>query len=163
MTFTASATRSATVAITETRVRAVLRQLNVDLYAAAAAELVDRSRTDGWYDDLSYMLLKNALSYFELRVVDDAEVVAAWRYVVSSDGSLTQTDQGGGINFYAFSRTASVRLVIQRRTGLPKAVSAEIDRRGWTNKVASLGGAMTQERTYSKDGYGVVRHSLQIK
>lgn len=163
MTNTATATRSATVAATETRVRAVLRQLNVDLYAAVAVGLVDRTRTEGWYDDLSYMLLENALSYFELRVIDDAKVVAAWRYVVSSDGSLTQTDHGGGIDFYAFPSSASVRLVIQRRPSLSKAVSAEIDRRGWTNKVPSLDGAMTQERTYSKDGYGVVRHSLQVK
>lgn len=162
MAYTTTATRSATVTATETRVRAVLRQVNVDLLAAVAAGLVARERTDGWYDDLVYMLKEDALQHFEIRVRDNGTLVAAWRYEVSNDGSLTLTDRGGGLSFYGFSRTATVSLVIQRRPGVGAEVTAAIDRLGWTVKVESLEGALTRERSYSKDGFGVVRNKIGV-
>lgn len=162
MGHTTTATRSATVSATETRVRAVLRQVNVDLLAAVAAGLVSKDRTDGWYTDLAYMLKEDALKHFEIRVKDNGTLVAAWRYEVSNDGSLTLTDRGGGLGFYGFSRTATVSLVIQRRAGLSAEVTAAIDHLGWTAKVESLDGALTRERSYSKDGYGVVRSKIGV-
>lgn len=162
MAHTRTATRSATITATETRVRAVLRQVNVDLYAAVSAGLLSTTQTRDWYDDLTYMLTKDALIHFELRVHHGGRIIDAWRYEVSNDGSLTLTDKGGGINFYALPRTATITLTVRRRPQLPAVVSAEIDRRGWTVKVQNLNGVMTRERAYSKDGYGVVRHRFQM-
>jgi hypothetical protein len=99
MTYTQTRTQSSTVTITEARVRAVLRQVNVDMLAAVLCKFVSKESTDKWKDDLFYMLGKNALRYFELRVYLNGDIKAAWRYEVSIDGSLTNSDRGGGINF----------------------------------------------------------------
>ena len=102
MTYTQTRTQANTVTITETRVRAVLRQINVDMLAAAIHGFASKETIDRWKDDLFYMLSKDALSYFELRVSISGQIKAAWRYEISIDGSVTTSDKGGGINFYDF-------------------------------------------------------------
>ena len=66
--------------------------------------------------------------------------------------------RGGGINFFGAPVGSRAKLVIQRRAGLSAAVSAEIDRRGWTHPVPALLGTGERERAYSQDGWGVVRY-----
>jgi hypothetical protein len=156
-------TRATTITATETRVKAVLRQVNVDMLAAVACGLVSDNRVRGWKNDLQYMLCKNALVYFELRVQEGGTIRAAWRYEISDDGSLLSGTSGGGLNFYAFSSNASISLIIKRRLNLSAAVNDEIDRRGWTTSVKSLAGVKTRERAYCKDGYGVIRHQLNVE
>lgn len=164
MPVTFSRTHTSTTTATETRVRAVLRQVNVDLLAAVAADLVNHSRAAEWYQDLSYMLNENAIEHFEIRVQRGDTPVGAWRYVVRDDGSLMPSNRGGGINFCNFVASSdTVHVVITRRSGLPDAVSKEIDRRGWTVPMAALSGSLIQERIYSKDGYGVVRHRIDCR
>jgi hypothetical protein len=163
MTYTQTRTQSSTVTITEARVREVLRQVNVDMLAAVLCKFVSKESTDKWKDDLFYMLGKNALRYFELRVYLNGDIKAAWRYEVSIDGSLTNSDRGGGINFYSFSNGSTVKLIIQRRENLPSQVNEEINRRGWTSSVQALTSGQTAERSYSKDGYGVIRHRLILE
>lgn len=163
MTYTQTRTQANTVTITETRVRAVLRQINVDMFAAVIRGFASKETIDKWKDDLFYMLSKDALCYFELRVSLDSQIKAAWRYEISSDGSLTTSDKGGGINFYDFPNNSILSLVIQRRKNLSSQISKEIDRRGWINSVKTLSSSQTKERIYSKDGYGVTRSRLNLE
>jgi hypothetical protein len=163
MTYTKTRTQSSSVTITETRVRAVLRQVNVDMLAAVFCKFASKESTDKWKDDLFYMLSKNALYYFELRVYLNGDIKAAWRYEVSIDGSLTNSDQGGGINFRSFSNDSTVNLVIKKRENLPSQINEEINSRGWTSSVQALTSDKTGERSYSKDGYGVIRHRLNLE
>jgi hypothetical protein len=162
MTYTQTRTQANTVTITETRVRAVLRQINVDMFAAVIRGFASKKTIDKWKDDLFYMLSEDALCYFELRVSLDGQIKAAWRYAISSDGSLTTSDKGGGINFYDFPNNSTLSLVIQRRKNLSSQINKEIDRRGWTNSVKNLTSSQTKERSYSKDGYGVTRSRLNL-
>jgi|GEM_PF-3255168 hypothetical protein len=163
MTYTQTTTQANTVTITETRVRAVLRQINVDMLAAAIHGFASKETIDRWKDDLFYMLSKDALSYFELRVSISGQIKAAWRYEISIDGSLTTSDKGGGINFYDFPNDSILSLVIKRRENLSNQISEEINRRGWTHSVKTLTSNQTKERSYSKDGYGVNRYRLNLE
>jgi hypothetical protein len=149
MTYTQTRTQANTVTITETRVRAVLRQINVDMFAAVIRGFASKETIEKWKDDLFYMLSK--------------EIEAAWRYEVSSDGSLTTSDRGGGINFYDFPNNSILSLAIKRQTNLPNQVNEEINCRGWTSSVKTLTSNQTKERSYSKDGYGVTRHRLNLE
>jgi hypothetical protein len=65
--------------------------------------------------------------------------------------------------FYSFSNGSTVKLIIQRRENLPNQVNEEINRRGWTGSVQALTSGQTAERSYSKDGYGVIRHRLNLE
>jgi hypothetical protein len=163
MTYTQTRTQANTVTITETRVRAVLRQINVDMLAGVIRGFASKETIDRWKDDLFYMLSKDALSYFELRVSISGQIKAAWRYEISIDGSLTTSDKGGGINFYDFPNDSILNLVIKRRENLSNQISEEINRRGWTNSVKTLTSDQTKERSYSKDGYGVIRYHLNLE
>jgi hypothetical protein len=137
--------------------------VNVDMLAAVFCKFASKESTEKWKDDLFYMLSKNALRYFELRVYLHGDIRAAWRYEISIDGSLTNSDQGGGINFRSFSNDSTVNLVIQKRENLSTQVNEEINRRGWTSSVQVLTSGQTEERSYSKDGYGVIRHRLNLE
>jgi Bacterial HORMA domain family 1 len=162
-TNTMTASVSASVTATEARVRSVLRQVRVDLLGAACRGFIASQRVEDLLDDLAYMLQKNALSYFEIRVSFGETTHRAWRYVVSDDGRLAGVGQnGGGIDFYEIQAGANVSLVISRRQGLPRTVTDEIDRRGWTHPVASLQGEGVRERAYEKDGYGLIRHRFDL-
>jgi hypothetical protein len=107
MTYSQTRTQTNTVTITETRVRAVLRQINVDMFSAVTSGFASKETIGKWKDDLFYMLSKDALCYFEFRVYLGDQIKAVWRYGISADGSLTTSDQGGGINFYDFLITLS--------------------------------------------------------
>jgi len=158
-TNTATFTATTTVTATEARVRWVLRQVRVDLMAATSRGIAMPKSFEALLDDLAYMLQKNAIFHFELRLTPGA----AWRYVVSDDGTVVDTGQhGGGINFYDYQASAQLSLVIVRRPGLPRTVTDEINHRGWTKPVDSLEGEGVQERAYEKDGYGVVRHRFDL-
>jgi len=164
MQHSSTTTRTSTVTATETRVRAVMRQVRTDLLAACTAGLAEHESINEWYDDLTYMLRKNALEHFELRACRGEKVVAAWRYVIADDGSITLSERGGGTDFHELRSSAEkVHIVITRRQGLSAAVTEEIDRRGWTVSVKALSGALKEERSYSKDGYGVVRHRVELR
>ena len=129
MIYTQTRTQVNTVTITETRVRAVLRQISVDMFAAVIRGFASKETIDKWKYDLLYMLSKNALCYFELRVSLGDQIKAAWRYEISIDGSLTTSEKGGGINFYTFPKNSILSLVIKRRENLSSQISEEINRR----------------------------------
>lgn len=158
-TNTNTITASAVVTATEARVRELLKHVRVELGAACYRGLVEASEIEKWLADLSYMLQKNALINFQVRVHVGGELRRAWCYDVSDDGRvLGSGENGGGIDFYQFPAGSHVSLVISRRQGLSRAVSEEIDRRGWTRPVESLQGSGVRERVYEKDGYGLIRH-----
>jgi len=163
MTYTQTRTQANTVTITETRVRAVLRQISVDMFAAVIRGFASKETIDKWKDDLFYMLSKDALYYFELRVSLGVQIKAAWRYEISTDGRLTTSEKGGGINFYDLPNNSILSLVIKRRENLASQITEEINRRGWTSSVKTLTSNQTKERSYSKDGYGVTRHRLNLE
>ena len=163
MAYTNTITRTATVTATEARVRSVLQKVRVDLLAAVYRGMNVPDRLEQHLDDIAYMLQKNALRYFEIRVSVGAQLHRAWRYEISDDGRLLGTgEEGGGIDFYQCPAASSVKLVISRRPNLHPTISREIDNRGWTTSVVELQGAGVRERAYEKDGYGVIRTRFDL-
>ena len=163
MAYTNTTTRTATVTATEARVRSVLQKVRVDLLAAVYRGMNVPDRLEQHLDDIAYMLQKNALRYFEIRVSVGAQLHRAWRYEISDDGRLLGAgEEGGGIDFYQCPTTSSVKLVISRRPNLHPSISREIDSRGWTTSVVELQGAGVRERAYEKDGYGVIRTRFDL-
>jgi len=163
MAYTNTISRTASVTATETRVRSVLRKVRVDLLAAAYRGLSVSNRLEQHLDDISYMLQKNALRHFEIRVSVGARLHRAWRYEISDDGRLLGAgEEGGGIDFYQCPAASSITLVISRRPDLHQSISQEIDRLGWTTSVVELQGAGVRERAYEKDGYGVIRTRFDL-
>jgi hypothetical protein len=158
MAYTNTITRTATVTATEARVRSVLQKVRVDLLAAFYRGMNVPDQLEQHLDDISYMLQKNALRHFEVRVSVGGQLHRAWRYEVSDDGRLLGAgEEGGGIDFYQCPAASSITLVISRRPDLHHSISQEIIRRGWTDSVVALQGAGVRERAYEKDGYGVIR------
>lgn len=158
---TYTATRTATVAATETRVNAVLRQVHVDFTNAVAAQLATSDIVASWRKDLTYMLQSGALEYFEIRIIHGQQRWRTWRFTISDDGTLLESSNGGGINFFGAPSGSVASLVIKRRADIQLEVSKEIDRLGWTTKVEAIDAAGVRERAYSKDHYGVVRHMIE--
>jgi hypothetical protein len=152
-----TSTRSETVSITEARVAEVLRQFRVELINAYYSDLIQGDQVDRIIRDLKFMLLNDALQYFELRIVYNGRVWRAWRYLVSMDGTLQESSDGGGIDFFEAPTGAVACVAIERRRDLPKNISDRIIDMGWRHYVPDLDGTGTRERAYSKDRYGVIR------
>lgn len=158
MAYTNTISRTASVTATEARVRSVLRKVRGDLLAASFRGMKVPAGLEEHLDDISYMLQKNALRHFEIRVYAGAQLHRAWRYEVLDDGRLLGVgDEGGGIDFYQCHASSSVSLVVSIRPDLHPSTTQEINRRGWTSPVAELQGSGVRERVYEKDGYGVIR------
>ena len=127
-------TRTSSITATAARVADVLRQVRVDLINAERAGLTSAVTIKDWVDDLTAMLLANALVHFELRILDrSARIWRAFRYTISDDGSLQEKGHGGGIDFFAAPAGSVARLTILRRPNLPPETSRLIDELGWTS------------------------------
>ena len=158
---TMTSTRTTVVTATETRVQFVLRRVRVEFLAANRAGLVGEQMVADWVSDLQYMLVVGAITHFEIRLVRDGRWHAAWRYTVSADGTLLETSEGGGIDFYGQPSGTVASLIIQRAANLAADIQAELIRRGWTYPAESITGDGERERAYSKDSYGLIRTSFK--
>lgn len=155
MTYTATATQTHTM--TEARVRAVMQKVAANLNAFVVAGLVTAERAQKWVDDLTYLQVEGQLDFFELQL---AGRTFGLRYTISADGSIHQDSASGGIDVYGLSANTTVQLFASTKSPRPQYVQAELERRGWHFNGKKLEAPESEQRTFSSNGYGLVRSKL---
>lgn len=159
MSATYAATATATSTCTEARVRAVLVKVLDDFIALVSRRFLPADRATGWCRDLLELLTLEAVEFFELQFTLPGDRELGVRYSISDDGSLMEDRASGGIDYYALpDGTTSTLLVHLRADGTGRAAAvAYLVERGWRFDGTALSGALTRDRAYSRQGYGVVR------
>lgn len=153
-----SATRSRTSSYTDARLRAVMPEVGGDFYSLAAAGLIGFDVATRWTDELTFILQQEAASYFQVQLKCSGHPTKALHYRVSSDGTVHESGTSGGIDYFALpSGTYATLYVELDYTSRNINVVQEYTRRRNWGTGQSVGGDVTRDRAYSKDGYGIIR------
>ena len=155
-------TRSQSDSFTDARLRAVMAEVGADFYAPAAAGLITADVARRWTEELSFILLHRAANSFQLQCTKPDGTTVALHYAVSSDGSVRESSNAGGIDFYALPVGTRVSLFVDIDWNSPNiaAVRDYITRRGWGMDGRAVEGDPIRDRVYSKEGYGVIRSKI---
>lgn len=157
MTYTATATATATSTMTEARVRAVMRKVGANFRAFVTAGLISEAQANKWTADLTYLQLVEALDYFEVQCAGKSYGL---RYTVAADGSILQDAKSGGLDVYGIPKNASIGLYAHLRDDVPSSVRDELRKRGWGFNGSSLDGDASEQRSFSREGYGITRSKI---
>lgn len=158
--FTVTATQTDTY--TDARLRAVMAEVGADFYAPSAAGFITAETARRWTEQLSYVLQMRGAKRFQLQCEQPNGYKQALHYEVSSDGSVRESSGAGGIDFFSLPPGTKVGLYVEFDNGSPniEAVRAYTSRNGWGTNGRAVQGDITRDRTYSKDGYGIVRSKI---
>lgn len=161
MAATSTITASRTNTFTEARVRYVMAKIHDDLIVMAACNLLTYERANKWQDDLSAVLLLEAVELFQIKLARPDGAPAAVTYRLSDDGSLAEDSASGGINWYGQPKGTTANIVVRLRDGRKKeAALAELERRGWSFNGSVLEDEGVRDRAYSVSGYGFTRNKI---
>ncbi len=153
-------TVTGTNTFTEARVREVMKPVFDDFIGCAMRGFVEREQAQGWCDDLTYLLIQQAISDFELQFTRPDGTRCGFQYVVSDDGSLIEASSSGGLKLHQLPAGTSASVRVTYREDVKPHVREEMRRRGWSPGGTSLAGDAVRERAYSKDGYGLIRSRM---
>ncbi|WP_164019861.1 hypothetical protein [Pyxidicoccus trucidator] len=157
MTF--SHTRTST--FTEARVREVMKSVFDELVGAARRGFISLENAQKWNDDLTYMLFRQVVAYFELQFRTPEGQRVGFRYDVSDDGSLLEGSRSGGQRLYMLPDGTRGSIFVSFREGqLDSETDTELTRRDWVSGGSSLQGEGTRDRAYSDQGYGLIRKRM---
>ena len=161
MTVPQTATRSQTGTYTDARLRAVMAEIGADFYAPAAAGLITNEQARSWTEELAYILQHQTAHGFELQCTKPNGTKIALHYAVSSDGTVHESSNAGGVDFFALPAGTKLFLFVNMNWDAPNIaiVRDYIARRGWGIGQAVQGDPI-RDRAYSKEGYGVVRSRI---
>lgn len=148
--------------MTEARVRAVMRKVSANLRAFVTAGLLTETQASKWTADLSYLQLVEALDYFEVQCTMHSGKSFGLRYTVRADGSILQDAKSGGLDVYGIPKDSSIGLVAQLRDDAPSWVYDELRKRRWGFNGTSLDGDESEQRSFSREGYGITRSKVGI-
>ncbi len=153
-----TATRSNSSSFTDARLRAVMPEVGGDFYSLAAAGIIGFDVAVRWTDDLTFILQQEAASYFQVQLKCPGHATKALHYRVSSDGSVRESGTSGGIDYFALppGTYATLYIELDFTSRNISAVQEYRQRHNWGIGQA-VGGDVTRDRAYSKDGYGIVR------
>lgn len=149
MTYTRTQTRT----ITEARVRYVLDKVEEDLTGLMVRGMLSHATWLSWREDVEYLLVRDGLTLYEFQVETPDGRKRAIRYRVEVDGMVYTDDRSGGLQVYDLPRNSKVCIVIQYRQGKDH-LRAEMRRRGWVLGASLVAGHESEDRVFSKDGYG---------
>lgn len=156
---TTTSTKTTTDAFTEARARYVLGKIFDEFNNIMFRGFTSISATTlkQWRDDIQYVMERNALIHFEIQF-RTIEKKWAVRYEVVA-GSLSRDDDSGGVDFYNIPSNASLSMVVNWNRN-NQDVAAYVKRRGWGTNGVCIADSATNDRSYSKDGFGVNRKIL---
>ncbi|MGH7090676.1 MAG: hypothetical protein ACREFQ_17410 [Stellaceae bacterium] len=160
MTLTATFTRTNTY--TEARLRAVMPEVGADFYSLAAAGLIGMDAAQKWTEELTFILQHQAAKGFQIQLKRTGSDPIAIDYRVSSDGTVRESSMGGGIDYFALpvETRASLFVDLNYQARAIDTVRLYIAQRGWGTDGQGVQGQAAPDRTYSKDGYGIVRAKI---
>jgi hypothetical protein len=160
MSFTGTA--SQTNSFTDARLKAVMPEVATDFYAMAAADLITYDQAASWNSDLTFLLQHQAVTGFQVQLRRTGADPIALEYKVSADGSILQSQTGGGINYFALPAGTKGSLCVTLNYGAPKidAVNNYLNQRSWGRNGQALQGDSERDRAYSNNGYGFYRNRI---
>jgi hypothetical protein len=159
---TFSATASRTNSYTDARLRAVMPEVGADFYGLAAAGLITMPVAQNWTEELTFILQHQAASGFQIQLNRPGFDRVAIDYRVSSDGTVQESGTGGGIDYFALPEGTRATLFVDLnyQSRQIETVKIYIAQKGWGTDGHAVEGQATRDRTYSKDGYGIVRAKI---
>ncbi|MDC3956338.1 HORMA-1 domain-containing protein [Polyangium jinanense] len=158
-----SYTASHASTFTEARARAVLHNVLEDFMQVANAGFVARETIKEWFDELSFAVLHNVVNSFQLQfMLPDGRKDRALHYEVRDDGTVPEGSKGGGFDLYGLPRNTRVILCVSYRGDAPNLdkVLAWLRERGWGSGGSLVQGNTSQDRAFSRDGFGFVRSKV---
>lgn len=143
-------------------VKAVMQNTYEDIIGFANREMITYAWAKSWIDDLTYMLNKKVIKFFEIQLYDKyGSWFKSYRYDVDAYGYLSTGSLSGGINFYSFAEGTTARLLVHLdfTNNNAAAVNEELQRRGWGVGSASEG-SQTYQRSYTSNNLQLKRSEI---
>jgi hypothetical protein len=150
-------TFTGTETYTTTDVKVVMQNTYEDIIGFANREIITFEKAKNWIDDLTYILDKKAMDFFEIQLRDKNNVwYKTYKYDVDTNGYLGTGAASGGISYYSLPEGTKATLLVSLDESKPNAkdVREELNKRGWGTGTASVGNS-TAERNY-------INNSLQL-
>ena len=146
---------------TEARAREVLGKTFDDFLAMYYRGLISsKERCESFIDDLTYLLNKQAIDRFQIKFIKPNGTKSALEYEVSDDGTLFEDSPSGGIDYYQYPKDTHVSLWVNYRPNTSERVFSEMRKRGW-GAGSPIVGTREYDRSYSKNGYGLKRYTIE--
>lgn len=161
MTYTQSYSRTSTYIYS--RARVVMNKALDDIIGLCAIGFITKDTALKWYEDILYVLSKEAADFFEIQLISSSLKQCGIRYEVSDNGYIYEDSESGGIDYYGLHNDTQVSLFLKLRTNSPNyyEVLQELENnRGWGTNGKALENSIVGDRAYSKDGYGLVRNKV---
>lgn len=161
MTYTKSYSRTSTY--TYSRACVVMNKALDDIIGLCATKFITKDQALKWYEDILYVLSKEAADFFEIQLRSSSLEQCGIRYEVSDDGYIYEESESGGIDYYGLPNDTQAFLFLKLRTNsanYSEVIEELQNNRGWGTKGEALDNAIVRERAYSKDGYGLVRNKV---
>lgn len=166
----ASYTITAAATTTVAKIAYVTRKMQADFLA-----ILDTYTYDGYTEDYALEIVEDIRTLLDEEVLDTVSfvwtqkrsnrVLDTFRYSVVTGEAASTNDRSGGVAYYSQLAEADFRVRLtynQRWKNMSQSerdlISEDLNI-GWVsaNKLDYSSGSWTTEKTYSKDGYGVVR------
>ena len=158
-----TSTRTQTSTYTEARARYVLQKAFDDLVALMTNGFITKDTALEWYRVTKHIADMEALLIFQLKMKVGDQVVKAWQYEVSSDGTLLEDSESGGLAFDDVPSNSKVSICLKLSEDSVKNAKAweYLRSQGW-GEGQLLKDGMKQDRAFSKDGYGLRRSVFEM-
>jgi hypothetical protein len=159
MTFTISETET----YSEADVKTVMRNTYEDIIGFANRGIITYTRAKSWIEDLIFILNKQSLKFFEIRLYTSAGVwIETYRYDVSS-GYFVTGSSSGGIDYFKYANGTIAGMYAELDFSNKNA--KEVDRilreeRGWGTGSATSGSA-EKERSYVSGSLAINRSIIK--
>lgn len=166
----ASYTRTAAATTTVAKIAYVTRKMQADFLA-----ILDTYTYDGYSERYAMEIVEDIRTLLDEEVLDvvsfvwtqkgNNQVLDTFQYSVVTGESVSTNDRSGGVAYYSELAEADFRVRLtynQRWKNMDQSERQQISEKlitDWDSaKQLNYGnGSWTTEKTYSKDGYGVVR------
>ena len=166
----ASNTRTAAATTTVAKIAYITRKMQADFLA-----ILDTYTYDGYSESYALEIVEDIRRLLDEEVLDTISfvwtrklsnrVLDTFRYSVVTGEAVTTNDRSGGVAYYSELAQADFRVRLnynQRWKNLSQSernsISADLNITWVSANQLDYGtGSWTTEKTYSKDGYGVVR------
>lgn len=136
-------------------------EVGADFYALAGANLISMTTASHWTAELTFVLQHQAAKGFQLQFTRPGANPIALEYKVSSDGTVSESSTGGGIDYFALPQGTTVVLFIELDESAKNiAIVREHTRAQNWGTGSAVGGSAARDRAYSKEGYAIVRYKV---
>jgi len=141
----------------------VMDKVFEDFTAFVVRGFTTTAEVQQWKEDILYLMKEEVLVYFEIQFNKPNKEVAALRYYVKADNSLSQDAQSGKLeDLYGLPRETVAGLLVDLNHGSPNYERAHNELH--TNRKYGYGknaeGEIERHHAYSKEGYGVDRNKI---